>query len=185
MFADIGIGIILSVGVSKIFSVELTWFLVFLGVIFALIPDFDFILALISKCFKNSFIKSYDFHREISHFPIIYLIVSLLVFLFAGKFFGFLFFFGTLCHFLHDSVGTGWGIKWFWPFSKKSYKLFSDQQGRLFWKIAIWDEEALHETQVKFGNPNWIRDIYFRPTVVSISEFAILVVGIIVLIINQ
>ena len=48
-------------------------------------------------------------------------------------------FFGlaVFLHFVHDSVGIGWGIKWLWPFSRKAYKCFSEKDGAFSRRLLI------------------------------------------------
>jgi len=177
MFADIGIGIILSVVWSKVFGIEPTNFIISLGIIFALFPDFDFILASVAKLFGLIKFKSINKHREISHFPILYILLFFVIFLIWGKFIGLLFLSNIVWHFFHDSFGIGWGIKWLWPVSNNSYKLFSDQKGKTAWQIAIWNRQEETAVEENYGNPHWVKDIYFQPTFISVSEFVIFILG--------
>ena len=39
-----------------------------------------------------------------------------------------MFFTSVYTHFILDSVGAGWGIKWLWPFSNDRIKLFANQE---------------------------------------------------------
>lgn len=117
MFLDIGIGILLSIWTSGFFRANLTSALLCWGIIFVLVPDLDFVVELIRHGRVGG--KVIGEHRELGHFPFLYVPVILIVFAIFGAQYGVLLSFGLLAHFLHDSVGIGWGIQWFWPVSKK------------------------------------------------------------------
>ena len=74
MFLDIGIGILLSIWTSCFFHSDLTFTLVFAGIAFALLPDIDFFI----EFFKHGSVggKVIREHRELTHFPIIYIPVA-------------------------------------------------------------------------------------------------------------
>ena len=177
MLADIGLGIIIAVWTSWHFAVEPSFALIIFGIFFSLLPDFDFLLAVfLQNANKHNEIGR---HRELSHFPILYGVLGFFVFLFWGKTFGTLFAFCILLHFLHDSVGIGWGVKWLWPFSDRAYKFFSTQTGERAFQVASWNKVELDEVERKYGDPNWIRNFYFRPTLISVSEFFVFLLGLV------
>lgn len=76
MFLDIATGILLSIGANWYFGTELTFWLILLGVVFVLFPDIDFLIEMVRH--GNVGGKVIREHREITHFPLIYvpLIVS-------------------------------------------------------------------------------------------------------------
>lgn len=169
MFLDIGAGIVLSIITAKIYSAQLSYALIFLGIGFSFIPDIDFFI----EFFKHKSVggKVIREHRELLHYPIPYLLCAVPLFLFDA-FIGTLFVCTIFFHFLHDSIGIGWGIKWFWPFSKNAYKFFSKKDGSfsLIHSIVSWDPEELSMTVAKYGDPNWIKNIYFRFHPIAIIE---------------
>lgn len=180
MFLDIGIGILLSIWTSWFFHVDLIFILVLAGIIFALLPDIDFFIELIKHGSVGG--KVIREHRELTHFPIIYIFVAILVYLIFGAMWTILFSLAILAHFLHDSVGIGWGIKWFWPVSKKAYKFFSEKDGKLSRRLVVsWSPEELTKVVASHGNSNWIRNIYLRPTPIAIIEFSFFISSLFVL----
>lgn len=169
MFLDIGVGILLSIWTSWFFEVDLTFQLLFLAIIFSLLPDIDFFV----EFFKHGSVggRVIREHRELIHFPLLYIPVILIVFLFFGTMWASLLGLSLLAHFLHDSFGIGWGIKWLWPFSKRTYKFFSEKNGKLSSRVLMsWDQKELAETVSEHGDPNWIKNIYLRPSLINILE---------------
>jgi len=84
-----------------------------------------------------------------------------------------------LTHPLLDLFGIGWGVKLFYPFSRKTYKMF--YKGRI---LTVWNQEEVDAEAEKFGDNNWVRNIYFRPTVVGASEWLSLAGFLLVIIMN-
>ena len=117
MLADIGIGIFSAIIASKFFQVKITLLVVLIGIAFALLPDMDFLVEWIKR--KKMPGKFSHEHRNLFHFPLLYVPVGLFVTFWFGWIYLFLFVFNSLLHFLHDSFGIGWGIKWLYPFSEK------------------------------------------------------------------
>ncbi len=178
MFLDIGVGILLAVGMSWYFQTGLTFFMIFAGIVFALLPDIDFIVEFAKWGSVGG--KVIREHREWVHFPLAYIPVVLLVFLIWGLMWALFLGAVLFLHFLHDSVGIGWGIKWFWPFSKRAYKFFSERNGNLSWRhfLVSWDHKELTEVAAERGDPDWIRNIYLRLHPVSVVESAFFVIAV-------
>lgn len=176
MQADIGLGFLIAVFVSWLFSVDPTvWFILFC-VVAALLPDGDFMV----EFFKHGSVggKVIREHRELFHFPISYIPVIVLVFLFAHPMWALALTLGILAHFIHDSIGIGWGIKWFWPFQHHSYKLFSKYDGRMSWKfIHYWQAHEMDQVARDHGIENWITEIYLRPHPINIAEWIVFLLG--------
>ena len=180
MFLDIGIGILLSVWTSWFFRVDLTLTLILAGIAFALLPDIDFFVEFIKHGSVGG--KVIREHRELIHFPIIYIPIVILIFVTYGAMWTALFGLCLLAHFIHDSIGIGWGIKWFWPFSRKTYKFFSEKDGKFSHRLVVsWSPEELTKVVSEYGDPNWIRNIYLRLTPVSVIEFSFFAISLIVL----
>jgi len=181
MFLDIGIGILLSIWTSWFFHTDLTFTLVLAGIAFALLPDIDFFVELIRHGSVGG--KVIREHRELTHFPIIYIPIAIFVFAIFGAMWTLFFILALFAHFLHDSIGLGWGIKWFWPFSRKAYKFFSEENGKFSFHrlIVSWNSEELTKVVAGYGDPNWIRNIYFRLTPVAVIEFSFFIISLIIL----
>lgn len=180
MLLDIAIGIFSSIFVSWFFNFEISSFLVLAGIIFALLPDLDFLVEFIKHGSVGG--KVIREHREIIHYPIIYIPIVILIYFLAGIFWTTLFAMGIFAHFIHDSIGIGWGIKWFWPFSKKSYKFFSEKDGSFSNRLVVsWNPEELKEIVLKYGDPDWIKNIYLRLHPVSVIELIFFIFSLIIL----
>lgn len=176
MFLDIGFGILWAIFVSSSFGVELTWLVVLIGIISALAPDIDMLTYALPK---NS--RVYAFlrgHRGLIHRPIIWVIPASLALLFFGWFWAVIFMGGVLFHFIHDTIGLGWGIKWFWPLSSRSFRFFPDKDGKLSstFFLSFTDDEKV-ELRKQYHNPNWVRDFYFTINRVSLVEYGTLLVA--------
>ncbi|MDP3015176.1 MAG: metal-dependent hydrolase [bacterium] len=182
MFLDIALGILLSIGMSLYFNIELTLLLISMGIVFVLLPDIDFFIELARH--GNVGGKVIREHREVTHFPLLYIPLVVLIFFIFGKMWGVFFGLATLFHFVHDSIGLGWGIRWFWPFSKNAYKFFSEKNGKFSKRLVVsWRKDELIDTVAKYGDPNWIKNIYLRPSKILIIEFLSFLVAIIILIV--
>ncbi|MBU2564137.1 metal-dependent hydrolase [Patescibacteria group bacterium] len=180
MLADIGIGIFSAIIASKLFQTKITLFTVIIGIVFALLPDMDFLIEWIKR--KRMPGKFSHEHRNLFHLPFLYVpIGSFVVFLF-GWIYLFIFVFNSFLHFLHDSFGIGWGIKWIYPFSERNYKFFTGNNNRFSKRFIIsWNKEELQKAVEKYGDPNWIKNTYFRPTLISITEAVVFLISIAVL----
>jgi membrane-bound metal-dependent hydrolase YbcI (DUF457 family) len=182
--ADFGHGILITVLLLLAFDKDPLPVYFALGILFSIIPDLDGVKEFIK--FKNvgaSKGRSED-HRDGLHFPLVWLIGGL-IFIFITPFYGTLFLVAVMVHFFNDSWGTGWGVQWLWPFSKKSYKLFSGSNTDAYvdssQTLASWSPEEKAVAIESLGNPNWLRDIYLRPTPISIIEYGTFIVALIVL----
>ncbi len=180
MFLDIGVGILLSIWTSWFFQIDLTFSLIFIGIIFSLFPDIDFFVEFIKHGSVGG--KIIREHRELIHFPLLYIPVILIVLSLFGIMWATFLSLGLLAHFLHDSIGIGWGIKWLWPFSKRAYKLFSEKNGTFSSRLLVsWDHKELTEVVAEHGDPDWIRNIYLRLHPVNVIEFLSFVTSLIIL----
>jgi hypothetical protein len=181
MFLDIGVGILLSLKAAWLFQKELTPAIIAAGIVFALLPDMDFIFEFLKHGSVGG--KVIREHRELLHFPITFIPVAIGVLYSSGMFWGFLFSICILAHFLHDSIGVGWGIKWLWPFSKRSFKFFAKKDGSFSWKdpVVSWSSEELPQVVAIHGDPDWIKHIYLRPTPTSVIELLVFFAALLIL----
>lgn len=183
MFLDIGFGILSAIIVANVFSIKLTLLLIGFGIIFALLPDADFIYVLMRSGYDHRAISR---HREFLHYPLIYLPLGGLLLFFFKIEWSVLFLLTSLAHFLHDSIGIGWGIPWFWPFATHTYSFFYKYIPRYHAThprklIYVWEKEKLDELIEKYGDPNWFRNIYLRLHPFSIIEFLGFITSLIIL----
>jgi len=166
---DIGAGILLAIWVSWFWQINLSLGLVLAGIVFALLPDADFFVELAKRGRVGG--KIIGAHRELTHFPITYVPIVAIIYVLFGEQTATLFSLAVVFHLLHDGIGIGWGIKYLWPFSKKTYKFFSEKDGKISSRLVVsWEDEELKKTVARYGDPNWIKNIYLRPSFVSIIE---------------
>lgn len=65
----------------------------------------------------------------------------------------------SLVQFIHDSVGTGWGIPWLFPFSSLRFKFvyqYDLRKAGLPQKIAwAWSPDEQRRLAQAYGDPHW------------------------------
>ena len=180
---DIAIGILLGLAVPAVFGESVSPMFVLIGIAFALLPDLDAVWEMIARKGKLSG-KSQTIHREWLHYPLTYIPIAVLIYLLAGPTWGTLFAACITAHFLHDSIGIGWGIKWLAPFTQNSYKFFvKDQDTSHLHMIKTWQPNELTKVIKTHGDPDWIRNIYLRPSRTLIIESLMFIVAVVVLIV--
>lgn len=184
MFLDIAFGIIVSIAVSKFLGVELTLLFIATGIFFTLLPDLDFILFLLrgGKAGKRA-----HFHRDLLHRPFVYIPIGILILLPFGRQWILLFILTSLWHFIHDStaLGLGWGIRFFWPLSKNYFMFFRFRVGEEkkfpFKPVYNLERNEMLKMADEYGDPNWVRNLYLRPSVVLVTELVFLVSALLLL----
>jgi len=184
LLGDLGLGIISVVCVSFVYGKEVDGAFVLLALAF--LPDLD---ALPELWRHGQVAASKDHpadHRELLHKPILWLGVAGFCWWYFG-YYGAVSFVVLLLHFVHDSVLTGWGVPWLWPFSKVRIKFFVDEKNEVSlapknW-IRTWNKLELQHAIVIYGNKNWIEDLYLRPTVVSAVEYGIFLLSLVALLV--
>jgi hypothetical protein len=179
MFFDIGIALILaSISIN---TCDMAPGITTLFAILAILsPDIDVPVELIQR--KTLGGKKLGFHQELTHYPLIHLIISIFIFLLLGHQYSFLYLGCVLSHFIHDSIGTGWGIKWLWPIKKVRYKFFADKDGLTNFSqpFVSWGNEELIKKVEEKGNPNWFKDLYLKPSKYLITEIIVFIIGLLI-----
>ena len=110
-------------------SVADTHFILVLGTIFGAIVDLDFLSFFIKH--KTLRLEKDVSHRDqISHAPIVWLIIGLLIYFFSSdilsKTVGLVLFISVWGHFLFDTFEHG--IMWLYPISRKRYRIFKEKE---------------------------------------------------------
>lgn len=183
MLLDIGIGILSGIFVSDLFQTELTVGLILFAIVSALLPDIDTLFHLQSgRSLKNH--KGHD-HRDLWHYPLIYIpLGTLIVSLFSYEY-ALVFAVTSFLHFLHDSIGIGWGVQWLYPFSTKHfsflyhYDVFRNKLPKSW--IYSWSHQEVDELSEKYGDRDWVRNIYLRWHPYGIVEMLVFIVSVIML----
>lgn len=174
MALDIGIGIFSAIIVSKLFSVDLTPLLIGLGIAFALLPDIDFLYALGRRGWRDT--HAVIRHREYLHYPLAYILIGLAAAPLIGTAWAALFLLASLGHFIHDSIGLGWGVAWLWPFTDKSYTFlyrYTAPGKRLPRRFLYrWSREDMDRLIDEYRDANWLKNIYLKLHPVFTVEIA-------------
>ncbi len=177
---DIGIGILISILASHIYGVDLSLKLAFISVLANLIPDLDVFIELAKRGRIGGRVQGH--HRELSHFPLTFIPFIWAVNYFFGQFWAFIIGLNLLVHFLHDSIGMGWGIKWLWPFSNRAYKFFSNKDGSFSSRFLVsWSPIELKTVIHNHGDDHWLKNFYFKLHPIAIFEFVVLVLALVIL----
>lgn len=177
---DIGLGILSAIYISHTFGTPLAitvWF----GILFSLLMDIDAILYVLKRG-NAGLIHN---HRNILHYPLLYIPIGALLLIPFGIPWLLLFVINSLFHFIHDSIGIGWGVKWLYPFSKNSYsflyvykpvakKVFLPQQ-----ILYVFKPEQIQSLAETHGDKNWIKHIYFSFHPYGMIEYIVFILSII------
>lgn len=142
-----------------------------------LLPDSDFVWRLFRKGDTDST------HRDLLHYPLLFTPVVFAVGLTIGMEVALVLALGSLLHFIHDSFGVGFGVKWLHPFKKNSYMFLyrastpsnKDMPKKL---IYSWTDDERRIAIKKYGYPGWIRHIYFRIHPFGLLEYAVFALGV-------
>lgn len=178
MFLDIGLGIFTSIFASKFLGMDMNYILVLGSVLLALFPDIDFIMVTLEYGYTGKYAHN---HRHLFHFPLVYLaLFGSLIFAFFGLNWLIIFVIASFLHFLHDSIGIGWGVAWLFPLMRKNYKFFTGDDNKISFKfINSWNQEKLAESVEKYGKENWFKEYYLRPSLLLIIELLVFVAALI------
>ncbi len=193
MLLDIALGIFTALGLATATGVKASLLLVVIGVVFALLPDIDFILYCILHP-KKAFSRSSHEHRNTLHYPLLYIPIGSIVVwsIFelighSGLFMSILFMIASLLHFIHDSIGIGFGVLWLYPFSKTHYAFLyrcslKDTGENKNWKwLYTWTFEEMKETSQQEENDHWFRDIYLSFHPYGMCELIVFLLSLVVL----
>jgi hypothetical protein len=181
---DIGIGLLGALLQAHFGHEDVTAGLLVLGAIFALLPDVDF---LVSGLRKGSLFKVDHTHRDLLHHPVPYVAVGGLIVWFLAPQYTLLFIVLSLAHFVHDSMGVGWGIPWLSPLSRRYVKFFTDRRtNKPSSSLALlWTTHERDALIKKYHNPNWMKDTYGRPGATSLVEVGVLLVVIVLILFRE
>jgi len=182
MFLDIGMGVLTAIAVTKLFLMPLTWSFIAAGIVFSLLVDIDFIFHL----GKQGGTRNAHKHRDLLHYPLLSIPFGIIILLPYSAAWAVLFAICFLFHFIHDSIGIGWGIQWLYPLRKNHYAFFyryEPPHGRKPPKQTFysWKHEDIDRLDRYYGDQKWIQNIYLKWHPYAIIEFLVFVFALIVL----
>jgi hypothetical protein len=181
VFADAGLGILAALFVCTLYGIEPSFGYILLGIIFAYAPDVDWVLD--THFWKTGTVAAYAGnpydHREGLHKPILWALVLSGWGLFVSDPAPLIALIAVMSHFLHDSFGTGWGIPWLWPLTKRRFKLFATKQNEVSFTspLMTWSHEELGQYITNYGRANWKEYYYGSWNAVSLSECVVACAG--------
>lgn len=160
MFLDLKLGLAWAFLLAIFFEKTITLQWLAAGVVFALLPDIDFWLEYLKRGTVGG--KVIDLHRTLLHAPLTYVPIALFIGTAYGPEWMFLFAFGVYGHFVHDSMGMGYGVRWLWPFSTRWYKFFSNRAGEIYYDydhfFVSWSDAEMRALVEQKGNDNWLKE---------------------------
>lgn len=181
---DIGVGLLLGVLLNGLTTLSYG-FCLSLGVLASLMPDLDFIWQYLRTKHMPE-----TTHRDRLHYPLLAVPIAGIIGWLILPPIGLIFLLGTFLHFLHDSIGVGFGVKWLFPFKRNSYLLLyqtglptnKDMPRKI---LHSWSDAERRVVVEKYRDPDWIKHIYFQLHPFGIFEYSILVIGIFVAVISR
>ena len=179
---DIGVGIFAAIFLSGWLHVPLSVAWIFAGIFFALAPDIDALINFIQ--FRST--KHAYHHRDLLHLPLVYVPVGTLVVNFFNPNFSLLFLICSLAHFVHDSIGIGWGVQWLWPLNTDHFSFLYLYQPtgkpplerKLFYRFRHAEIDAL---DAMHGDADWVHNIYVRMHPYAIVEILVCIAALVTL----
>ena len=178
---DAGLGVFSVFFICWIFGVPITFGYLVVGIVFAYIPDIDWVSD--KHFWKTGNVAAYAAnpydHREGLHKPLLWALVLSAWGLLVPSPAPHIALTAVMMHFLHDTTGTGWGMPWMWPLSKRRFKLFSTRDNVLSLRafLASWSYKELPQYIVNYGRGNWKSYYYSTWTPVAVIETLVAVVG--------
>lgn len=173
MFLDIGVGIL--AGIIFQYNADFNWYFLLFTLTVALLPDIDMLWYWYAKKYgKKGKQKVLDNHRSYTHYPIVYLPLALILYIYFGQNIATVFVLLILYHFTHDTLFIGWGVKWFWPISDRSFKIFPDRNGKVTSRLMLsWLPSEEGNIKEWSGSSDWVKAFYMRPNIVTYIEYPV------------
>ena len=149
---DLGLGLILSVLTGFTLGREFSVLFLVVGIVSSIIPDWDMIPHLIIK--RGKLDEWAHKHRDISHYPLLTIpVFSLISYFSFGPHYAVLTGIVIFVHYILDTFGIGWGVKWLWPFSSRYFSY--DKTIRKDKRWFAWTKKEQDEMVKNHGNPEW------------------------------
>jgi hypothetical protein len=179
--ADFGLGVCVAFVITFLFGVQFNASAILTGVLFAYAPDIDW--AFDQNFWKKGYVAAYAQnpydHREGLHKPLLWFaLISTWGLMMGGGVLPLIAFCAVALHFLHDTVGTGWGVPWAWPITLRRFKLFAHANNDLGARLWVsWSHRELPEYITKYGRAEWQKHFYTSWNIVSVTEYLVTLLG--------
>jgi hypothetical protein len=202
LLADWANGIFAVLIASWWFGIDPLWWHFLIGVVLSHTPDIDAIPELLKRGKVSASAQHPYDHRDTLHYPL-FLLPLATVAAYLIPYWGTIFLVAVVLHLVNDLYGTGWGIKLFWPLSKRNYKVLGrrtnrlkyilvqdgdwdrlpTEERRLRWLVS-WSPEELPDYMVRWGIDDWIPKYYFTFNSISIIEYSLFIVAVVLMLIT-
>ncbi|MCA9366233.1 metal-dependent hydrolase [Candidatus Kaiserbacteria bacterium] len=202
LLADWANGIFAVLLASWCTGAEVVWWYFLVGILLAMCPDLDAIPELWRRGKLAASSEHPTDHRDGLHYPIVFIVAGTLLAWWLG-FWGFVFLFATLLHFINDLYGTGWGIKLLWPFTSHNYKFLGRRVNRLKFLLVSdgdwahintserrlrllvsWSKDELPSYIDRWGDEDWIERWYLRLNWISCIEYGLFGIALILAVVT-
>ena len=176
LLADFANGLFALLLAAYVSEIEVLWWHIPVGIVLAILPDLDAVPELLHRGKVAASAQYQSDHRDLLHKPLLFMVIGIILTINFG-YWGWVFFFATVLHFLNDMYGTGWGVPLFAPFSKHRYKLFTNQDNdfsmrpRHFLRVIKYD--SLQNEIVEHGDEDWIKHTYIQVGLLAIIEYSL------------
>jgi hypothetical protein len=148
-----------------------TVFVVIAAMIVSVSPDLDIPL---SKLFISSKPEHISNHRDMLHIPLAIIPIFAVLYYFSA-FWAYLVGLCLLAHFIHDSLGSGYGVKWLQPLSQNSYKFCPEHI------ICWWTPEYVKKHPITMTLDEALEKYYLKWTSESIPGVILAIVAIVMI----
>ncbi len=162
MFVHLLAGSLVFLLFGKIFNFETSRIYLLFGAFWGIVPDLiSYILSWNFELNKWSHTHRDNFSHS-AFFPGIVIVIAILL----GSKMVIAVGVAMLTHPLLDLVGIGWGVKLFYPFSKRTYKVL--YKGKI---LTVWNQDQVTAEAKKFGDDDWARNTYFKFNAIGVLEW--------------
>lgn len=182
MLLDIGVGILLGLAFDSASAAHSLQTFVSFGIFSALSPDLDFIYHLL----RGGNAHNDQRHREVLHKPYFLVVGWLLIAMLGSTSLAWLFVTGALSHFIHDSIGIGWGVQWLSPFRSDHFTFFyrvhtADKPKPPKRLVYVWRNSQIDELNREYGDEHWFANTYIKWHPFAVIELVFFIAAIVVL----
>ncbi|NBC30797.1 MAG: hypothetical protein GVY29_12495 [Spirochaetes bacterium] len=200
LLADWANGIFAVVLAAYFMGTDVAWWHFLIGIVFSHGPDIDALPELWRRGQIGADAEHDGDHRDGLHYPLALLAFGGVAAWLFG-YWGLILFFSLVLHLVNDLYGTGWGIKLFWPFSSRQYKLLGRRVNMAKWLLhsqGLWDTLSNNERRLRllvswepaelptymarYGDPNWMQNTYMRINWISGIEYALFLIAVVLVI---